>query len=117
MTFKVAVTSSDGKVINQHFGRAQRFLIFELVDGIFEFRQVRAAIPLCGDDGDHEAALSNTIALLADCQVVLTSRISPGAEQNLRQNGIQAFTVPDRIDRALERLLQNIDKIQKPNKE
>jgi predicted Fe-Mo cluster-binding NifX family protein len=28
---KVAVVSSDGKVINQHFGKASRFLIFELI--------------------------------------------------------------------------------------
>lgn len=29
---RVAIVSSDGKVINQHFGKASRFLIFEVDD-------------------------------------------------------------------------------------
>lgn len=38
MSFKVAVASSDGKYINQHFGWAQQFLIFEIDDnGEYKF--------------------------------------------------------------------------------
>ena len=38
MSFKVAVASSDGKYVNQHFGMAQQFLIFEIDDeGNYKF--------------------------------------------------------------------------------
>ena len=30
MSFKIAVSSSDGKVVNRHFGRTEKFLIFEI---------------------------------------------------------------------------------------
>ena len=30
VSFKVAVASSDGKFVNQHFGMTQQFLIFEI---------------------------------------------------------------------------------------
>ncbi len=30
MTIRVAVGSSDGKYVNQHFGHAQKFLIFDI---------------------------------------------------------------------------------------
>ena len=30
MTIRVAVGSSDGKYINQHFGHSQKFLIFDI---------------------------------------------------------------------------------------
>jgi predicted Fe-Mo cluster-binding NifX family protein len=45
---KVAVVSSDGKVINQHFGNASRFLIFEVDGGEIQLIEVRETTPLCG---------------------------------------------------------------------
>lgn len=45
---KVAVVSSDGKVINQHFGKASRFLIFEVNCDEIRFIEVRETIPLFG---------------------------------------------------------------------
>jgi len=48
MSIKVAVASNDGKVINQHFGHAQEFLIFDLNDdGTFEFVETRENVPTC----------------------------------------------------------------------
>lgn len=36
---KIAVASTDGKVIDLHFGDANRFLIFELEDGEGKFQE------------------------------------------------------------------------------
>lgn len=38
---KIAVASTDGKVIDLHFGDANRFLIFELEDGEGKFQEMR----------------------------------------------------------------------------
>lgn len=102
---KVAVVSSDGKVINQHFGKASRFLIFEVDDGEIRFIEERANKPVCGsaEYGHSDNALSNTISLISDCKAVLCARIGGGAEQELRKSGISPVEAPYFIDEALEK--------------
>ncbi len=54
---RVAVVSSDGKVINQHFGKAARFLIFEVGDGKTELVESREYTPVCGSGENGHYAL------------------------------------------------------------
>ena len=112
MTIKVAVASNDGKFINQHFGHAQTFLIFELnEDGTFEFIETRKNVPTC-NGGDHSAsALDSTLDIIKDTSIVLVSQIGPGASQFLLSNGIQPFMIPTYIDEALEKLATRIMKL------
>jgi len=37
MSYEIAVASSDGKVVNQHFGKATNFLIFEVEGDNFKY--------------------------------------------------------------------------------
>lgn len=99
---RVAVASSDGKVVNQHFGRATRFLIFELErDGEFKYITTRENVPPCSG-GEHDPGLlNNTVNLLLDCQAVLVSQIGPGAEKLLLAKGIKAMQRPNFIEAAL----------------
>ncbi len=105
---RVAVVSSDGKVINQHFGKASRFLIFEVDCGKIQFIEIRETKPLCGstDYGHADDALSRTISLIADCEAVLCARIGRGAEEELRENGIKPIEAPHFIHDAL-RIISN----------
>jgi len=105
---RVAVVSSDGKVINQHFGKASRFLIFEVDCGKIQFIEVRATAPLCGsaEYGHADDALSRTISLIADCKAVLCARIGSSAEEELRKNGIKPIEAPHFIHDAL-RIISN----------
>jgi nitrogen fixation protein NifX len=112
MSTKVAVASNDGKFINQHFGHAQVFLIFELNDnGTFEFIETRENVPSCSG-GDHSiSALDSTLDIIKDTSIVLVSQIGPGASQFLLSNGIQPFMIPTYIDEALEKLADRIVKL------
>ena len=47
MAIRAAVASSDGKIINKHFGKADYFLIFELRDGEFRYIEKRNTAPCC----------------------------------------------------------------------
>lgn len=88
---KVAVSSSDGSSINEHFGKAQEFLIYEVQEtGEFEFIERRL-----------NDVQGNKAQLLADVEVVLTAQIGPRAEQELRKNGVIALTVTGAIEKAL----------------
>jgi nitrogen fixation protein NifX len=105
MPLRVAVASSDGKFINQHFGHAEQFLIFDIDDeGNYEYLELRKNEPTCSG-GDHTAgSTNNAVGVLDGVKVVLVAQIGPGASQNLLLNGIQSFSVPSYIDEALEKL-------------
>ena len=38
---KIAVASTDGKLVDMHFGDANKFLIFEIEDGEGKFHEIR----------------------------------------------------------------------------
>ncbi len=104
---KIAAASTDGKVINQHFGRADKFYIIEADEETAEFRliEMRDIVPVCRS-GDHEQSdMENTVNKLSDCDCVLVSRIGMRARQALENNGIEAFEIPDIIYEAVKRLI------------
>lgn len=84
---RVAIVSSDGKVINQHFGKAARFLIFEIGGGKPQFIEERKNIPVCGsaETGHADEALNRTISLISDCEAVLCARIGGGGRGGIKK--------------------------------
>ncbi|HEX3013301.1 MAG TPA: NifB/NifX family molybdenum-iron cluster-binding protein [Methanobacterium sp.] len=109
MPFKVAIASSNGKSVDQHFGQAADFLIFEIKENEdFEFIEVRKNIPP-SDDPDlfenHDNALAKSVDLISDCDVVLASQIGPGAVKALLSCKIRPYSIPNLlIEKALKKL-------------
>ena len=113
MSVRVAVASSDGKFINQHFGHAKQFLVFDLNDqGKFEFLELRENVPTCSGGNHTSDAMEDTLDLIKDTNIVLISQIGPGASQFLLSNGIQPFMIPSYIDEALEKLAIRLAKLE-----
>jgi len=130
MSIKIAVGSSNGIVINQHFGSGTKFYIFELLgDGNSKFIETRevetevvaSASITCNDTecnsgvdsgcgsgchsgGHDEAGLIGKINLISDCQAVLVNQVGKGAEKLLLKNGISAFEAKDSIEKAFSKL-------------
>jgi len=133
MSIKIAVGSSNGIVINQHFGSGTKFYIFELLeDGnskFIEAREVETEVvgltpTTCNDNGNKgcnsggdlgcgsgchsgghdEAGLIEKIKLISDCQAVLVNQIGKGAEKLLLKNGISAFEAKGSIEKAFSKL-------------
>ncbi len=105
MSFKVAVASSDGKYVNQHFGVTQQFLIFEIDDeGNYKFLELRKNVPACEVGGHTDEAMIISVELISDCEAVLASQIGPGAVNALAARGIEAYVAPTFIDQALKHL-------------
>ena len=108
MPFKVAVASSDCKFINQHFGRARQFLIFEIKDtGGFQYLALRENAPPCGVQEHDNDLLEKTVDLVSDCKFVFASQIGPGAAGILISRGIQPRAVPGFIEDVLKQFTQN----------
>jgi len=102
MGIKIAIASSDGLVVDTHFGHAERFTIIETaVDGSHAIVDSRDVGAFCGAAGDLDA----TVGRLADCSYVLASRIGPCGERALAARGITAFAVETSIDAAVKKIL------------
>jgi Uncharacterized conserved protein len=106
--YRVAVASTDGKYVNEHFGRAKQFLVFELNDDGYQFIELRQNEPSCHVAQSDEGGHFHTVQLLEDCKAVLVARIGPGAEQYLLQHGLKALIIPDFIDEALKQVSELI---------
>jgi predicted Fe-Mo cluster-binding NifX family protein len=101
---RIAVASSDGKVVNQHFGAADQFFIFGYDGEKLAFLETRKAEAVCVEGKHDNEALAQKARLIGDCGYVIGSRIGPGAVPALFAEGIRACVDADFIESALEKL-------------
>lgn len=88
----MAVATSGGGLINQHFGHATEFLVYEASANGVRFISHRKVDQFCvGDDscGEKESALSGSIRSLKGCEAVLCSKIGYEPWSDLEAAGIQ----------------------------
>jgi len=105
-TYRIAVASSDGIVVNNHFGRARAFYIYEVKDEVLKLLEVRNLPPVC-EMGDHdEARLQKNVDDLSDCTHLLASRIGNGARAALESKGISCFEIPGVITESIDKLVK-----------
>lgn len=89
---QVAIASTDGETINEHFGKADRFFIYDLNDAQLVLLMVRTVVPLSTGDPQHTfdpARMSSTIAALKGCERVYCTRIGDTPRQELKKAGIE----------------------------
>ena len=111
MRVKVAVASSDGKFINQHFGRTKKFYIFvlnESGEGSFRFLEERDIVPPCSYQQHDDTLLEAAANLLGDCRIVLVSQIGHGARQVLAAKNITALEAPLFLEEALIKVAKSV---------
>lgn len=95
MTVKIAFATSDRRQVDQHFGAAEAFAIYEL--GEDEVRLVEVA-QFVGDDtamDGHEGKLAAKIALLEGCAAVYCNAVGASAIKQLLAAGLQPMKVPE----------------------
>ena len=110
MSYKIAVASTDGKVVNQHFGKADRFYIVEIDDaGKYELAEIRELSPICQGGSHDDNAMHQNIHALADCRYVLVSKIGQKAENDLDSHGISVYVIPDFIEEALHKVMAYVE--------
>lgn len=88
----MAVATSGGGLINQHFGHATEFLVYEASPSRVRFIGHRRVDQYCvGNDtcGEKESALAGSIRALKGCEAVLCSKIGFEPWSDLEAAGIQ----------------------------
>lgn len=104
MNRRIAVASSDGIVVNQHFGHAQQFLIFNIEGNNYSFDSLRKNVPPCNFREHSEQSLWDSVTLIIDCDVVVVAKIGSGALKRLAEEGITAISDADYIENVLQRV-------------
>jgi predicted Fe-Mo cluster-binding NifX family protein len=90
LTFTVAVSSNDEKLVNQHFGHATQFRIYHYENKNVEFIEKRAVKNYCSGSsqcGDAKDTLKQILKTVEDCDIILTQRIGDTPRKILEARG------------------------------
>ncbi|MCD7845657.1 MAG: dinitrogenase iron-molybdenum cofactor biosynthesis protein [Oscillospiraceae bacterium] len=106
MEYLVAVSSSDGTMVDTHFGRTRAFHIFSVRDnGAYAPVETRTVSAPCREGEHDQADMTAAVNALSDCRYVLSAQIGPGAQTALRARGITPLEVTQRVSYALEKVM------------
>lgn len=90
-TERIAVVSTDGLTVDDHFGKARRFLIYDLKEDLTLVEE-RPTETLSVGDPDHgfdADRFGRITALLKDCSKVYVTRIGDAPSAKLQELGIE----------------------------
>lgn len=135
MSYKIAVASSDGKQIDETFGSAGRFIIYEVTNNTYKKAEERV---FCEAEADKERVLckpsegcgsgsgcgagegcgkagegSAKVELILDCRCVVCRKIGFHIQKQLERKAISAFDVSCSVEEALEKLSYYFDRMDK----
>lgn len=131
MSYKIAAASSDGENINETFGSAKSFTIYEVTDGAYVKSQERiyhaesagAALENCGTSNGcgnangcgtgcgGQGDASSKVALVSDCRAVVCKKIGFHIQKQLERKAISAFDVSCSIEEALSKIISYYSRI------
>jgi predicted Fe-Mo cluster-binding NifX family protein len=103
----IAVASKDGKDINQHFGHAERFMIYEVEEGDARLVDEKKVERYCSLDPDHPMRgdlLKSIAAALAGCRAVVTAQMGEHPRNELEKLGVMPFVTTGPIKQVLTEL-------------
>jgi len=94
----VAVATKGGGLVNQHFGHAKEFMIYEVDANGAKFVGHRKIDLYCQTGYGEEATLENIIKAIADCKAVLVSKVGECPKAELKQAGLEVVEAYDVIE-------------------
>jgi nitrogen fixation protein NifX len=111
---KIAFATTDGNTIDEHFGRAGSFAVYEITDSGHQFVEIRKfsdgldhTIVDTRDKGQvHDDAVQAKVDKLADCKLIYLTEIGGPSAARLVQKGIMPMKMkePVQIQSALKQL-------------
>jgi nitrogen fixation protein NifX len=121
---KVAFATTDGKLVDEHFGRAGMFAVYEMTAEGYEFAETRkfadgrdTAIEETKGMGQvHDDKVRSKVDRLADCKLVYLTEIGAPSAARLSRKGMMPMKVKDgtSIEHALKRLFDTISESPPP---
>lgn len=121
---KIAFATTDGINVDEHFGRAGMFAIYELTSDGYKFVELRrfadgrdAAVEDTKGMGEiHNDRVEIKVEKLKDCKIVYLTEIGGPSAARLVKRGMMPVKVKEivPIEESLQRLLETIKKSPPP---
>ncbi len=139
MSYKIAVASSDELIIDESFGSAKVFHIFEVTEKGYSKIETRQAIERdnyveknqgqgegcnaeknCGNGGCHNGQgggcsgngqVSWKVELVSDCRCIVCKKIGFNVQKQLERRAITAFDVNCSVEEALTKISSYFQKV------
>ncbi len=115
---KAAFATTDGKQVDEHFGRAGMFAIYEITETDHRFVEMRkfaegvdmSVVDTKNTGALHEDAVQNKVDRLADCKLIYLTEIGGPSAARLVKKGIMPMKVKEivSIENALLQLAATI---------
>ena len=100
--YKVAIASTDGETVNQHYGKAEKFYIYSIDDEVgYDLVEERLVEPVCMDGAHEISKMKESVLRFTDCRYIVVSRLGTAASSALAAAGITAMELPGSIDDAI----------------
>lgn len=121
---KIAFATTDGTSVDEHFGRAGMFAIYELTDKGFTFIEMRKFAD--GRDAEiestkgmgriHDDKVDAKVENLKDCKIVYLTEIGGPSAARLVKRGMMPIKVKEvvSIEESLNKLLETVKKSPPP---
>ena len=115
MSYRIAVSSSDGVRIDTAFGQAKRFLIYEVSEYGITFTEIRYAefkhSEGCDGNGGGCSHHSGT-EFVSDCKCVISKSFGQKVIKHFEHTGVYAFDIECEIGTALEKICAYLDRVE-----
>ncbi|HEX3014950.1 MAG TPA: nitrogenase cofactor biosynthesis protein NifB [Desulfobacteria bacterium] len=103
--YRIAVTSKYGRLVDQHFGHATEFSIYEGNHGAFKLVEKRRVDQYCAGNeecDDETARRDQMLRAIQDCDAVLTMRIGYNAKERLLKHNLLCVEFCDSVENGLD---------------
>jgi MoaA/NifB/PqqE/SkfB family radical SAM enzyme len=118
-TFRFAIASKSGLIIDEHFGHSHEFYIYDSDGSDVRYmgkrtvgQQYCEGVISCGDR--KPAAMGDILEAAGDCDAVLCMRIGTEPTRKLRESGKQVFMMFDRIESGVREAVKQLSKNKNP---
>jgi predicted Fe-Mo cluster-binding NifX family protein len=105
MSHLVALTTTDGKTVTQHFGHCDAFHIVRIDGDSYEYVETREVDSACRAGGHSDAAFDAILETLQGVEAVVTAQIGPGAAEYVINHGLRIFEGRGFVDEILAAII------------
>ncbi len=100
---KIAIAASDDGKYVEHFGKAQKFLIYKFEGETEEFLEIRESPKEPGEKHQWGKSLN----VIKDCEVIICFQIGINAKPRLKKMGKTIVEDEGTVDEVLERYIKH----------
>ena len=103
---KIAFATKDGTKINEHFGHAKSFAIYEITPDSYSFLENREVLVQSGGMSEEDDKIDSRVKIILDCAIVYVAQIGGTAAAKVIKNKIHPMQAKneEEIEETLERL-------------